>query len=520
MLQDEMKTHLLNKLIPFWERLRDEEYGGYYGFMDSDLQVDEKAVKGCILNSRILWFFSNACMCLGEEAPDNLRGYADSAYRFLRDHCLDLENGGVYWSVTYDGKPDDTTKHTYNQAFAVYALSSYYRAFHEEEAFLLATYLVVMMEAKCFDQYGYKEAQSREFRPIANDKLSENGVMADRTMNTLLHVLEAYTEYVVACRERAEYVESAGGNRKENVESAGGNRKENVELADGSRKENVESAVGSEKENVELAGGNRKENMESAAGNKLGNDKSGNDRNAGKNVSDTENMISDYGAVAEHKLRWILNLVEKKVYNPAKRRQEVFFDNDMNSLIDLHSYGHDIEAAWLMDRCLDVLGTQDMLPRHLPPQPIQAASSRQVLAAERKGNGLADSALGWRMRPILRSLEEQVYISAYHTHSLDNECERGVTDTKRIWWVQAEAVVGFYNACQRTGEEKYRAAAEDIWNYIKEHIVDARPDGEWFWYTTKEGAPAMEKPIVEPWKCPYHNGRMCMEIMKRTGAWN
>lgn len=462
MLQDEVKTHLLKKLIPFWERLRDEEYGGYYGFMDSNLQVDKKAVKGCILNSRILWFFSNACMCLGEEAPDNLRGYADSAYRFLRDHCLDLENGGVYWSVTYDGKSDDTTKHTYNQAFAVYALSSYYRAFHEEEAFRLATYLVAMMEAKCFDQYGYKEAQSREFKSIANDKLSENGVMADRTMNTLLHVLEAYTEYVIACRERTE-------------------------------------------------------NVESAAGNESKNDKSGSDRNAGRDVSGTENIISDYGAVAEHKLRWILNLMEKKVYNPAKRRQEVFFDNDMNSLIDLHSYGHDIEAAWLMDRCLDVLGAQDtpqMQPR------LQVAGSRQVPAADRKENGLADSALGWRMRPILRSLEEQVYISAYHAHSLDNECERGVTDTKRIWWVQAEAVVGFYNAWQRTGEEKYRAAAEDIWNYIKEYIADARSDGEWFWYTTKEGAPAMEKPIVEPWKCPYHNGRMCMEVMRRAGAGN
>ena len=462
MLQDEVKTHLLKKLIPFWERLRDEEYGGYYGFMDSNLKVDKKAVKGCILNSRILWFFSNACMCLGEEAPDNLRGYADSAYRFLRDHCLDLENGGVYWSVTYDGKSDDTTKHTYNQAFAVYALSSYYRAFHEEEAFRLATYLVAMMEAKCFDQYGYKEAQSREFKSIANDKLSENGVMADRTMNTLLHVLEAYTEYVIACRERTE-------------------------------------------------------NVESAAGNESKNDKSGSDRNAGRDVSGTENIISDYGAVAEHKLRWILNLMEKKVYNPAKRRQEVFFDNDMNSLIDLHSYGHDIEAAWLMDRCLDVLGAQDtpqMQPR------LQVAGSRQVPAADRKENGLADSALGWRMRPILRSLEEQVYISAYHAHSLDNECERGVTDTKRIWWVQAEAVVGFYNAWQRTGEEKYRAAAEDIWNYIKEYIADARSDGEWFWYTTKEGAPAMEKPIVEPWKCPYHNGRMCMEVMRRAGAGN
>ena len=92
-----------------------------------------------------------------------------------------------------------------------------------------------------------------------------------------------------------------------------------------------------------------------------------------------------------------------------------------------------------------------------------------------------------------------------------------MVDEKRIWWVQAEAVVGFYNAWEkRPGETRFKEASEDIWGFIKEYVVDARKGSEWFWCTDKNGNPAMEKPIVEPWKCPYHNGRMCMEIIRRA----
>ena len=126
---NEMREHLVNKLLPFWEGLKDEEYGGFYGWMDSELKVDRRAVKGCILNSRILWFFSNAWMVLQDQ---KLKEYADHAYAFMKEHCLDRERGGIYWSVTYDGQPEDTTKHTYNQAFAIYALSSYYAASGDE----------------------------------------------------------------------------------------------------------------------------------------------------------------------------------------------------------------------------------------------------------------------------------------------------------------------------------------------------------------------------------------------------
>lgn len=385
----EMKQHLEEVLLPFWKGLKDEEFGGFYGWVDTELKVDKQAVKGCILNSRILWFFSNAWMTLKD---DGLKEYADHAFDFMKKYCYDEERGGVYWAVTYDGKPEDTTKHTYNQAFAIYALSSYYAASGNEEALTMARALRDVLETKCCDEIGYKEALDIDFNPAENDKLSENGVMADRTMNTLLHVFEAYTELYRVTKDE----------------------------------------------------------------------------------------------VAAKKLRWMMDLIADKIYNPEKHRQEVFFDNDYKSLIDLHSYGHDIETAWLTDRGAQVLG---------------------------------DEAYIAKMAPITADLEQNVYKLAYSDNSFKNECERGVDDESRIWWVQAEAVVGFYNAWQKAPEKKhYLEAAETIWSFIKEFVVDKQPGGEWFWRTDRFGKPDLEKPIVEPWKCPYHNGRMCMEIMKRCEA--
>ena len=128
---------LEGNIVPFWLKLMDQENGGFYGYMDYDLQVDKKAEKGCILNSRILWFFSQASMFFAQEGKKKLAEdcgkAADHAYAFLKDCCLDRENGGIYWSMTWDGKPLDSTKHTYNQAFACYALGSYYLLRGSEE---------------------------------------------------------------------------------------------------------------------------------------------------------------------------------------------------------------------------------------------------------------------------------------------------------------------------------------------------------------------------------------------------
>lgn len=160
-LAKEVKQELTGRIVPFWEGLRDEEYGGFYGYQDFDLNVQKTYEKGCILNSRILWFFSNAYLTLKDE---KLRADAEHAYRFMKQACVDREYGGVFWSVTYDGKPLDTTKHTYNQAFAIYALSTYFDATGDTEALELAKSLQQIIETHCTDEYGYLEAFTLRFQ--------------------------------------------------------------------------------------------------------------------------------------------------------------------------------------------------------------------------------------------------------------------------------------------------------------------------------------------------------------------
>jgi len=385
MFVEEIKEELTEGLIPFWQKLQDDIYGGFYGELKFDLTLDKKAEKGCILNSRILWFFSNAYLLLKRE---DLLATAAHAFSFLKEHCMDREFGGVYWSLNYDGTPLDTTKHTYNQAFAIYALSSYYDASGDEEALELAWKLYGIIEEKCKDAYGYLEAFNVRFEPEVNDKLSENNVIAEKTMNTLLHVFEAYTElYRVAKDEK----------------------------------------------------------------------------------------------VADN-LRFMLDIMADKVYNEKEGRQEVFFDRTWHTLIDLYSYGHDIETAWLVDRGLEVLG---------------------------------DEAYQKKLYPITKTITENIYRRAYIDHSLVNEVENGVVDTTRIWWVQAEGIVGFVNGYQKSPEcQEYLRAAEDIWTYVKENMIDPREGSEWYWAVDRERHP-LEKSIVEPWKCPYHNGRMCIEVIRR-----
>ena len=155
----------------------------------------------------------------------------------------------------------------------------------------------------------------------------------------------------------------------------------------------------------------------------------------------------------------------------------------MHSILDLHSYGHDIETAWLIRRGTDVLG---------------------------------EKVYEDKMLPIILDLTSQVYRVAFDGHSFANECEKGVVDENRIWWVQAEAVVGFLNAYALAPENtQYRDAARAEWEFIRDHVVDPRTGSEWFWDVNSEGQSVSGKPIVEPWKCPYHNGRMCLEVIRR-----
>jgi mannobiose 2-epimerase len=354
--------------------------------MDYDLNLDKKAEKSCILNSRILWFFSEAAMLRGSE---ELRQEADHAYRFLADRCLDLENGGIFWSMTYDGQPLDTTKHTYNQAFAIYALSSYYRLSNNAQALEQAMELFRLIEKNCTDEIGYLEAFTATWAPESNEKLSENGVLADKTMNTLLHVFEGYAGLYQASQD----------------------------------------------------------------------------------------------AQVKKAMERILKIYREKIYDPELRRQKVFFDENYNSILDLYSYGHDIESSWLIDWGTKLLGEEELTQK---------------------------------ISDINAEMAKTIYEKAYYRNSLANESECGVVDETRVWWVQAEAVLGFVNLWLKEPEStQYRDAAADIFHYICDYMVDKRPGSEWFWCLDVNGAPIVGEPIVEPWKCPYHNGRMCMELIRK-----
>ena len=392
MLVTEAEQMLTQKIIPFWQAMQDDEFGGFTGRMDFNLNKDPKAEKGCILQSRILWFFSSASMALRRK---DLLKDAEHAYRFLKTHCLDTENGGVYWSVNYDGSVQNSTKYTYNQAFAIYAFSAYARASGNAEALKTAFSLYRTIEERCTDSVSYLDAFDRSFRPISNEKLSDNpalmaeGKTAEKTMNTLLHVLEGYGGLYEATRDKA---------------------------------------VG-------------------------------------------------------ESIRRIVSVFLSRVYNPEKHRQEVFFDKDMHSLLDAHSYGHDIETSWLLDRCCELLADDDL--------------NKTVRAADTE-------------------LAAEIYRTAYHKHSVWNECVNGKADKTRVWWIQAESVVGFLNAYAKNPEHtEYLQAARNVWQYINEKLVDPRKGSEWFWQVDDNGNPDPEEPIVSPWKCPYHNGRMCIEIMRR-----
>ena len=390
MMREEITKELCEHIIPFWNNLRDDVNGGFTGFMDSDLNIDKNGEKGVILHSRILWFYSNAYLQLKDEALlDNAR----HAYLFLTEKCVDKEYGGVYWSMNADGSVKDDMKHTYCQAFFIYALSSYYRASGDKNALDLAYEIVELVEKNSTDEIGYLEKLSRDWlTELENDELSENGLMADKTMNTLLHLMEAYTELYLA-------------------------------------------------------------------------DKS-------------ERILE--------RLKFQLETTYDKIFDKEGNKLLVFFDKNLDVIGDIHSYGHDIEATWLIDRACEVIGDEALIAKY-----------------------------GEMNRRIVRNIAD----IAYHKESgsLLNERENDKVNTWRIWWVQAETVVGFYNAYQKGyGDTEYLNIAESVWEYIKAHIIDKRNGGEWFSQVDENGEYAKFKPTVDPWKCPYHNGRMCLEIMRRA----
>ena len=385
-MKSQIKDHLVNSIIPFWNSLADYTNGGFFGYAGYDGQVDKNADKGAILHSRILWFYSNCYLVLKD---DKCLEYAKHCYDFMMEHLLDREQGGIYWMVSANGEPVDTMKHGYNQAFFIYALSSYYDASGDCGALESALEMFNTIETKMRDKIAYREACTRDWQDCANDALSENGIQAEKTMNTVLHLIEAYTELY---------------------------------------RVNPDKTVGKRLENL-------------------------------------------------------LELAYDKLYDPLKQRLSVFFDKDMNTLGDVHSYGHDIEAAWLIGRAID--------------------TAEGVLSVELCG----------KIRQMNRVLAEKIDQVAFDKcGAMYYESADGAVNKRRVWWAQAEALVGFLDAYRLYGDKRFLDRAEGLWEYIKAHVIDKTDGGEWFAELDENEVP-LDMPTVDEWKCPYHNGRMCLEVI-------
>ena len=187
----------------------------------------------------------------------------------------------------------------------------------------------------------------------------------------------------------------------------------------------------------------------------------------------------------EGALRNIIGIFTDRILNPETHHLDLFFEMDWTrGAGHLESYGHDIECSWLMHEAALVLGDVDVLAK---VEPIV----REVAKASEKG-----------LRPDG---------SMIHEANLDT----GHVDDDLHWWVQAENVVGWYNLYQHFGDEQALERAFLCWNYIKTQIIDW-DNGEWHWSRHPDGSLNTVDDKAGFWKCPYHNGRMCLEIIERT----
>ena len=386
-LQLEFRQELI-AIADWWlKNTVDHEQGGFYGEVAADNVPVKNASKGIILNSRILWFFSEAAR---ELQADKYRQAARRAYDYIANYFFDKEYGGVYWELDAQGNPINTKKQVYAQAFTIYALTAYYQLTQNKQVLAQALTCFELLENNTIDREreGYFEAFTREWGIIDDVRLSEKDLNFPKSQNTHLHVLEAYT---------------------------------------------------------------------------------------------TLNKIHPTPKVAAA-LRYNIELFDKYMIDKNTYHLRMFLDNDWKDHSPGFTYGHDIEASWLIAKALESLG-DDAYTKALMPTLIKITEV---------------------------TLTEGVGAHGQVMDAYDFATEMHLPDI--VWWVQAEALVGFLFAYSETKETKYLSAAETIWAFIKKFQIDKK-NGEWFWLANMGDVQNNAYYKVGFWKCPYHTGRAMMEAV-------
>ena len=377
----------LGEILSFWTRYcPDLVQGGFYGRIDQCNGIHPDAPRGVVLYSRILWTFSAAFNI--QQDPGCLQ-QAERAYEYISKHFIDPQEGGVFWSVDKQGCVLEDRKQIYGLAFCVYGLSEFYQASKKQSALDEAIGLYRIIERHAYDkkQKGYYEAFTRDWKKIDDLRLSPKDVNEQKTMNTHLHVLEAYANLYLCWK------------------------------------------------NAGLRG-------------------------------QIENLLEVFA---------------HRIIDDRTRHLNLFFDENWNLKSALVSYGHDIEAAWLLQRAAETVGH---------PGWTRTMKTLAVSIADAAAEGLdCDGGLKY-------------------------ETDQGLTDADKHWWPQAEAMVGFFNAYQLSGEEKYLHRSLRSWEFVRRYIKD-RVFGEWHWGVHADHRLMEKHDKAGFWKCPYHNSRACMELIRR-----
>ena len=398
-----LRGELMDNVLPWWREAIFDADGAVLGGRANDgtaLDLPRSAVLG----TRLLWTFSSVQTRLAPD-PRNAEA-AHRAWDWLRLRLLDTTHGGVFWSVDGRGEAIADHKQVYAQAFAIYALTAYHRMLCAERgnpvsadtpALELAHELTRLVEEHARDPFegGYFEGCTRRWRVQPGARLSDLEPPAPKSMNTSLHVLEAYTE-LLRCRP-------------------------SERLAD--------------------------------------------------------------------RLRELIVIFLERLWLPRQRCFGLFFDRGWRNLTAQVSWGHDIEAAWLLVRACDVLG---------------------------------DAALRERVGELALVVTDAVLTRGVHADGSllgAGDFDGAITDDRRHWWAQAEAMVGFWDAWQLHGRARHAQAAWRTWRHIDRHHVD-RLGGDWFKVLDAEGRVIKDVPKAGPWECPYHHVRACLEMSERLQGWN
>jgi mannobiose 2-epimerase len=393
------EAELTQDILPFWrQHAFDPATGRLSGVVTNDLRRFDDVPRHAVLCARLLWTFAAAAR--RDPRPEWLE-MGRRALALLMGPFWDSRHGGVFWSIDAAGRVQSDRKQIYAQAFAIYGLAEWSAATRDTTALERAKTLFALVEKHSAEPQfgGYIEARGGAWEELADQRLSDKDLNAPKSMNTLLHLLEAYTTLL-------RHWPDAG-----------------------------------------LRG----------------------------------------------RLRELLIvMLDRVVTTTPYTCCRLFFDLDWRSLSSKISYGHDIEASWLLWDAAEALGDPALLAR---TRQVSLDMAAGVLAHGCDTDG-----------------------SIFY----DGEPGRVVKADKH-WWPQAEAVIGFLNAYALSDDAAYQTAAIRAWQFIEDHVID-RQHGEWFAELDRSGRPLPDYPEhadsckVGPWKCPYHNARACLEVMRRVPA--